>query len=267
MKKWETEGKANGVIVIVHGAMEHSGRYTWLVQKWLSAGYHVINGDLPGQGMTSRANRGHINSFEEYIDTVETWVNEAYTFGLPVFMLGHSMGGLVVIKMLQSREFNLAGVILSSPCFGTLINPPKMLDTISHVMNLVYPSYRRGTGITIDMATRNKEVIEFDLNDSLYVTSVSIRWYRELVKAMKDAFDFDEDFPDIPLLVMQAGDDKIVDRNMVREWFNYFPASEKHYKEWPNLYHEIFNEPEREDVFQYAKSFVEARLRNIGYII
>lgn len=267
MKKWETEGKAYGVIVIVHGAMEHSGRYNWLVQKWLSAGYHVIIGDLPGQGMTSRSNRGHINSFDEYLDTVETWVNEAYTFGLPVFMLGHSMGGLIVVKMLQSSEFNLAGVILSSPCFGTLVNPPKLLNSLSHVLNLVYPSYRRSAGITIDMATRNKEVIEFDLNDSLYVTTVSIRWYRELVKAMNDAFDFDEDFPDIPFLVMQAGDDKIVDRNLVREWFNYCPSSEKHYKEWPKLYHEIFNEPEREDVFQYAKTFVESRLRNIGYII
>ena len=85
--------------------------------------------------------------------------------------------------------------------------------------------------------------------------------------SMNDAFDFDEDFPDIPFLVMQAGDDKIVDRHLVREWFNYCPSSEKHYKEWPKLYHEIFNEPEREDVFQYAKTFVEARLRNIGYII
>ncbi len=267
MKKWEAEGKAYGVIVIVHGAMEHSGRYKWLVDRWLSEGYHVIIGDLPGQGLTSRANRGHINSFDEYIEEVDSWVNEAYTFGLPVFMLGHSMGGLIIINMLQMKEHNLAGVILSSPCFGTLVHPPKYLETMSRVLNLVYPTYKKPSGLTVQMATRNPEVIEFDLNDSLYVTSVSVRWYRELVKAMKEAFDFYEDFPDIPVLVMQAGDDKIVDKAMVREWFNYFPASEKHYKEWPKLYHEIFNEPEREDVFLYAKSFIEARLRNIGYIV
>ena len=267
MKKWEAEGKAYGVIVIVHGAMEHSGRYKWLIDRWLLEGYHVITGDLPGQGMTSRANRGHINSFDDYMNEVDSWVNEAYTFGLPVFMLGHSMGGLIIINMLQLKEYNLAGVILSSPCFGTLIHPPKFMDTMSKVLNLIYPTYKRPTGLTIELATRNPEVIEFDLNDSLYVTSVSVRWYRELVNAMRDAFDFDEDFPDIPVLVMQAGDDKIVDKAMVREWFNYFPASEKHYKEWPKLYHEIFNEPEREDVFLYAKSFIEARLRNIGYIV
>ena len=267
MKKWEAEGKAYGVIVIVHGAMEHSGRYKWLIDRWVSEGYHVIIGDLPGQGMTSRANRGHIQSFDDYINEVDSWVNEAYSFGLPVFMLGHSMGGLIIINMLQLKEYNLAGIILSSPCFGTLIHPPKLLDSMSKVLNLVYPTYKKPSGLTVEMATRNPEVIEFDLNDSLYVTSVSVRWYRELVNAMKDAFDFDEDFPDIPVLVMQAGDDKIVDKAMVREWFNYFPASEKHYKEWPKLYHEIFNEPEREDVFFYAKSFIEARLRNIGYIV
>lgn len=267
MKKWETEGKAHGVIIIVHGAMEHSGRYKWLIDKWLEAGYHVISGDLPGQGMTTRSNRGHINSFDEYIDVVESWVTEAYSFGLPVFMLGHSMGGLIIIRMLQMNDYNLAGIILSSPCLGTLIEPSKLGNSLSHIMNIVYPSYEREIGITPQMATRNQEVIDSDYNDTLYVTKVSVRWYRELVRNMREAFDFDEDFPDIPVLVMQAGEDKIVDKAMVREWFNYFPASEKHYKEWPKLYHELFNEPEREDVFEYAKSFLEARLRNIGYIV
>jgi lysophospholipase len=73
--------------------------------------------------------------------------------------------------------------------------------------------------------------------------------------------------PDIPLLVMQAGEDKIVDKKAVRKWFHQLDLSEMHYKEWPSLYHEIFNEPEREDVFFYAKEFVENRLRQLGYVV
>ena len=74
MWKWETEGDAKGVIVIIHGAMEHHGRYKWVTQMWLSAGYHVVTGDLPGQGMTTRAYRGHIDSFDEYLDEVKSWM-------------------------------------------------------------------------------------------------------------------------------------------------------------------------------------------------
>ena len=58
MWKWETEQEAKAVIVIIHGAMEHHGRYGWLIEMWRTSGYHVIMGDLPGQGMTSRAQRG-----------------------------------------------------------------------------------------------------------------------------------------------------------------------------------------------------------------
>ncbi|AOH56785.1 alpha/beta hydrolase [Peribacillus muralis] len=267
MWKWETDGDAKGVIVIIHGAMEHHGRYKWVTQMWLSAGYHVVMGDLPGQGMTTRAYRGHIDSFDEYLDEVKSWIEEAYEYSLPVFLLGHSMGGLISIRLLQEEEWDIAGVILSSPCLGLVTKPPKFLASISHGLNLVMPQFRVDSGLTPEMATRSSEVRECDRNDTLYITKVSVRWYRELSQAMKDAFEEIPDFQDVPLLVMQGGDDRIVNKKAVREWFNYNLASEKQYKEWPKLYHEIFNEPERDDVFQYALSFVENRLKILGYVI
>ena len=267
MWKWETDGDAKGVIVIIHGAMEHHGRYKWLTQMWLSAGYHVVMGDLPGQGMTTRAFRGHIDSFDEYLEEVKSWIEDAYDYSLPVFLLGHSMGGLIAIRLLQEEEWDIAGVILSSPCLGLMTHPPKYLTAISHGMNIVMPKFRVDTGLTPQMATRNSEIRESDTNDTLYITKVSVRWYRELVQAMKDAFEEIPEFQDVPLLMMQGGDDKVVNKKAVREWFNYNLASEKQYKEWPKLYHEIFNEPERDDVFQYALSFVENRLKILGYVV
>jgi lysophospholipase len=267
MWKWEADGNAKAVIIMIHGAMEHHGRYKWLSQMWRSAGYHVIMGDLPGQGMTTRAFRGHIESFDDYLKEVKSWIVEAYQYSLPVFLLGHSMGGLVAIRLLQEEDLDLAGVILSSPCLGLVTQPPRVLNGLSHVINLVYPKLRINANITPEIATRNLEVRDDDLNDSLYVTKVSVRWYRELVHAMKLAFEEIPNFQDVPLLLMQGGDDKVVDKRPVREWFNYNQCSEKQFKEWPHLYHEIFNEPEREDVFQYALGFVENRLKTLGYII
>jgi lysophospholipase len=117
------------------------------------------------------------------------------------------------------------------------------------------------------MATRNLDVREADVNDTLYITKVSIRWYRELAAAIKIAFEKIGDIQDVPMLAMQGGDDKIVNKSTVKDWFNGVPLSEKRFKEWPKCYHEIFNEPERDEVFEYAKDFVSSQLKAIGYIV
>ncbi|MCM3569678.1 alpha/beta hydrolase [Neobacillus mesonae] len=267
MWKWEAEGEAKAVIVIVHGAMEHHKRYGWLIEMWRSSGFHVIMADLPGQGMTTRASRGHIYSFDEYIIEVKDWIQAAYRYELPVFLIGHSMGGLIAIRMLQEEKLNIAGVILSSPCLGLIHKPPKFMELISHVLNIVFPTLRVNSGLTVQMATRNEDVREADSNDTLYVTKVSIRWFRELTEAIKQAFVNLEKIQDVPMLVMQGGDDKIVNKTDVKEWFNRVPLSEKRFKEWPKCYHEIFNEPERDEVFEYAKDFVLSQLKSLGYIV
>ncbi|WP_064092713.1 alpha/beta hydrolase [Rossellomorea aquimaris] len=267
MWKWETDQEAKAVIVIIHGAMEHHGRYGWLIEMWRASGFHVIMGDLPGQGMTSRSHRGHIDSFDEYIIEVKDWIQAAYAFDLPVFVIGHSMGGLVAVRFLQESHVNLAGVILSSPCLGLVKSPAKPVQLLSYGLNKFAPMVKFSSGLTIDMATRNADVREIDSNDSLYITKVSVRWYRELVHAIKLAFMNLTKMPDVPLLVLQAGEDKIVDKKAVKKWFNELSLSEMHYKEWPKCYHEIYNEPEREEIFEYSKTFIESRLKSIGYIL
>lgn len=261
MWKWETEvEKPKGVVIIVHGAAEHHGRYKWLAEMWKLSGYHVVMGDLPGQGTTTRR-RGHIQSFDEYILEVNEWVKEATRFGLPLFLLGHSMGGLILVRALQENSFNAQAVLLSSPCLGILYRPNKVIDLASKGLNIVAPSFKVESNLSIDLATRNKAVQEMDENDSLYVTKVSIRWYRELVKAMEVAHKQIDIFQDIPLFIMQGGEDKIVDKAAVKDWFNKVNILEKSYKEWKGLYHEIFSEPEREAVFERARQFFDAHCK------
>ncbi len=267
MWNWEPDGEAKGVIVMVHGALEHHRRYGWLIEMWRRAGFQVIMGDLPGHGLTTRSRRGHIDSFDEYITEVKDWIRTAYQFDLPVFLLGHSMGGLITIRLLQEMKLDLAGVILSSPCLGLVKKPGKLLNSLTHVLNVVAPEFRVDPGITVKIATRNAEVQDVDRTDTLYIDKVTVRWFRELDDAIKQAFEEIEITNDVPLLVMQGGDDKIVNKIAVKEWFNYAPLSEKRFKEWPKCYHEIFNDPEREEVFEYAKDFVYSQLKAIGYII
>lgn len=255
MKKWEA-ANAKGTVIIVHGTGEHMGRYQWLAEQWNKQHFHVIVGDLPGNG-NSPGKKGHVSSFQWYLDTVEKWYTEARKDRLPIFLLGHSLGGLIVIRALMERKLEVAGVILSSPCLG-LVNPPPLGKRVgAKLVHRVLPSVRADSGIKFDLVTRNEEIRKEYESDELLVLRVSVRWYQEMRKAMKKSFEEIKQFPNIPLLLMQAGDDLVVDKFASREWFNSLPLEEKAYKEWPVLYHEIFNEPERDKVFQHALNFAK----------
>ncbi|KMK77780.1 alpha/beta hydrolase [Alkalihalobacillus pseudalcaliphilus] len=243
---------ARATIVLIHGAGEHHGRYEWLAQKWNEHGIHVIMGDLPGQGKT-RGKRGHINQFSQYIDAVQEWVDEAKKFEQPIFILGHSMGGLVAIRyVMESKAKDIQGLLLSSPCLG-LFRPIKTSkDLASKVLNRLTPTLTVASGINSNHVTRDEQIRDQYVRDELRVTKVSVRWYQELHKNMHLATRYPEKMPDIPLAVLQAGDDKIVSKYAVRDWFDSLDVTEKYYKEWKGLYHEVFNEPEKEVVFRHA---------------
>jgi lysophospholipase len=251
---WKTKVEnPRGVIVMVHGAGEHHGRYEWLRKRFLSQGFHIVAGDLPGQGENPRK-RGHIDSFDEMIEAVSKWIDTAKAFHSPILIFGHSLGGLTVIRTLEEIQFKPRAILLSSPCLGLFFPPPQWLVKMVKPLNTWAPSFRltvkKSTGNSL--ATRNKDVLVRDASDPLMVKKVSIRWYFELEKAMNQAFKKADDFPDVPLFIFQAGSDKIVDKHAVKRWFEGLPIQRKYYKEWPGLYHEVFNEPERERIFQYA---------------
>ncbi|HEU5139305.1 MAG TPA: alpha/beta hydrolase [Bacillales bacterium] len=260
MWKWEAD-KARGVIVLVHGSGEHHGRYEWLINEWLTNGFHVIMGDLPGHGEAADR-RGHIDSFDEYIDSITVWVRKAESCGLPVFLFGHSLGGLAVIRTLTEKKLPVSAVILSSPCVGLKNPPPKSLQLFAKAVKSFASKWRvriKSSGAN-PSATRSEERLMKDELDPLILRKVSIGWYTQLEQALNLAFEKIDDFPDVPLLVMQAGEDKIVDKHKVNRWFNQIPVEDKTYKEWDGLFHEILNEPERKEVFDCALGFVEPHL-------
>lgn len=253
MGKWEVKN-AKGVVIIVHGTGEHIGRYDWLIKQWNNEGYHVVGDDLPGAGR-SPGKKGHIQSFQQYIDKVEAWYQKAETYKLPIFLFGHSLGGLIVIRTLIEKQLRVAAAILSSPCLK-LKSPPNPLQRVgAKLAHRIVPSLRASTKLTFDSVSRNEQLrVEYE-KDPLINSKVSIRWYQELEKAMKKSFQQVDQFPNVPLLILQAGEDLVIDKEGVKKWFHSLMIDAKVYKEWPNLYHEVFNEQERDEVFAYTVKF------------
>jgi lysophospholipase len=188
-------------------------------------------------------------------------VNEAKQYHLPIFLLGHSMGGLIIVRTLMEKNLPVEAVILSSPCLGIKCHPPMFLNVLTCVLNRFVPKMAFHSHLDPHMATRNKRRIEFDYNDSLLVEKVSVRWYRELVHAMKLAHHHPNKFKDLPLLVLQGGSDMIVEKYDVIKWLNRIANTDKTYKEFKGLFHDLFHEPEREEVFYYVKSFLNNQLQ------
>ncbi|GEL77938.1 alpha/beta hydrolase [Tenuibacillus multivorans] len=247
------------VIVVIHGAFEHSGRYDWVIDQLNHYGYHVVAGDLPGQGKT-KGKRGHIRSFQQYIDTVQTWINQAKDYQLPVFLLGHSMGGLTAIRTVQKGNVKVDGVILSSPALGMKNGLTRPLYYASKLLNVATPSMRFPTGIKSDIATRNEGYKAHDVSDPLFLRKVSVRWYHEFEKAIVAAFKDIKHYPNVPTLLLQGEIDHLVKVEAVKTWFNELDISEKTIKIWEGFYHEILNEPEREDVVMDIVNFIEHQI-------
>lgn len=168
MWKWETENNAKGVVVIVHNMLEHTGRYAYVITMLRRNGYHVIMGDLPGQGQTSRANKGQIKNFNEYHEHVLEWIKLANDYKLPTFVMGIGLGGLIILNLLEKVDrLPIEGMILFSPLLELQKNKTTRKDILISNIGKVSKDTRFKVNIEVEQLTRNEEIREETVNDGL----------------------------------------------------------------------------------------------------
>lgn len=256
--RW-TIAEARAAVVLVHGAGEHHGRYAHVAAYLNERGWDVYSGDLPGWGR-SRERKGHIDSFEQYLDTVRLWTEEALDASdkkRPVFLMGHSLGGLVATRFAQcyERRGELSGLILTSPCLELKLPIPAWKAQLAQWLDRVWPTLSMPNGITPDMVSRDTAVQTAYRTDPLNYAKVSVRWFQELHRSMERAWS-DRELLEIPVLVLQAGDDGVINADAV-ELFTSGIAGNASFHRFPGLRHEVLNEPEREQILQQMVAWME----------
>ncbi|MBI5975682.1 alpha/beta fold hydrolase [Staphylococcus canis] len=266
MWKWETDREAKGVIVIVHNMLEHTGRYAFVITQLRRSGYHVIMGDLPGQGQTSRMHKGQIEHFEVYHERVLEWLSIAEEYHLPIFMIGVGLGGLISVNLLEKIELRLEGLILLSPLLAFINNNQTRRHTLMSNIGDISKNAKFNFDIKYEDLTRNNEVLEDTYNDALMLKKVSYHWYQEVVQTMKLTFDNRENIKDIPLCIMCGSQDRISDIDVSATFSKQPQFSEVLFKVWDGLNHEIHNEPERDIVMKYILSFLNNRVYASGFL-
>lgn len=254
--------RPRAALVLVHGLCEHSGRYARPL-GYFGEDYACYAVDLRGHGL-SAGPRGHVDGFDAYLDDVEAALGVARQAhpGLAAFVIGHSMGGLVALLMgLLRPAVGLAGVIANAPALRThpALAPHPAVQALARLAAPLLPRLRRPTVIEPTLLTRDPEVIAAYASDPLVSRHVSLRWFTSYNEAQRQAWA-EVSRLRIPSLVMASGEDRLVDSAAVADWAARAPEGLVSAVRWPGLYHEAFNEPEQERVFERVRAFVEERL-------
>ncbi|MEJ7165365.1 alpha/beta hydrolase [Staphylococcus capitis] len=267
MWKWETEIDAKGVVVIAHNILEHTGRYAYVITMLRRNGYHVIMGDLPGQGQTSRANKGQIDDFNTYHENLLEWIKIANEYKIPTFVLGVGLGGLIVLNLLEKAELPIEGVMLLSPMLELRRTGKGRKNKIISNLGKMSKDTRFKVGISSQELTRNEEIIDEADNDGLMLKKVTYRWYNLIVEKMKETMDHIKDIKQLPALIMYGTEDKILETDAIIELKDKLASNELYFKAWNGLYHEIHNEPERDQVMRYVLTFLNNSVNTMGFVV
>lgn len=267
MWKWETEHDAKGVVVIVHNILEHTGRYAYVITMLRRNGYHVIMGDLPGQGQTSRANKGQLEHFDIYYETLIEWVRIANEYKIPTFVMGVGLGGLILLNVLEKTELPIEGMLLLSPLLEFKRNNKTRKNMLISNVGKGSKDARFKLGIETKDLTRNDEVIEETKQDGLMLRKVTYKWYNILLETMKDTVQHFKDIQSMPTLLMYGTEDKLLELRSFNELKNNLNTNEFYFKVWEGFYHEIHNEPERDQVMRYVLTFLNNSVNTMGFIV
>jgi len=255
-----------GTLTIVHGLAEHSGRYAETAIAFARSGWAVYAPDLRAHGYSDdppKAGRVHVRKFEDYfldVDAVNALAGERHP-GLPQVLLGHSMGGLIAICYVLAGRGRLSGVVISSPALGTHpdFQPPWLLRKLVGILSRIAPRLRLPSELDVDAISRDPAVVRAYQDDPLVSDKVSARWYAEILKSMRTAMQAAPSLQ-VPMLLMQSGADRLVDPDAPRRWSQAAPAGQVDLMIWDGLYHEMFNEPEKDRIREHVRAWLDERL-------
>lgn len=256
---WLTEVTPRAAIALVHGLGEHSGRYQHVAAHFNRAGYIVQSFDLRGHGKTPGP-RGHVRSIEvilQDIDLLLEKIAQAYP-GLPRFLYGHSPGGILVLFYALRYKRDLSGVIATSPGLATALQEQKTKIMLARVLGAVLPRVSLSTGLNANMISRDPQVVQAYIADPLVHDRTSLG----LGKGMLDMIDWVMAHPqefEYPLLLAHGTNDQIAYPRGSQEFARLVPGNVT-LKLWEGLWHDIHNEPEKEQVLQYLLGWMDQQL-------
>ncbi|MGD0756718.1 MAG: lysophospholipase [Bacteroidales bacterium] len=243
------------VIIFVHGIGEHIHRYDHWAALFNKEGIGFTGVDLPGHGR-SDGNRGDIKSYallEEMIDILIKGCNQTFP-GCPVYIYGHSLGGGIVLDYLLRRNPKIRGAIVTSPYLRLAFEPPKIKLVIASVMKHLLPGLIQPTGLNADHLSHDKDIVEKYKTDPLVHGKISVRLFDDSLASAKYSLAHASELK-IPVLMLHGSDDMLTSPEGSLEFAGKTKMVEL--KIWDGGYHELHNEPFKDEVFKYIMDWIK----------
>ncbi|GAB07736.1 alpha/beta fold hydrolase [Gordonia amarae] len=245
-----------GVVVIVHGLGEHGRRYGHVVDALTGAGFVVAVPDHLGHGR-SDGKRLRINSFADYTGDIGTVLDAVRIEGLPTFLLGHSMGGCIALDFALDHQERLTGLVLSGPAVVPGSDMPPILVTLAPILGRIVPGLPSKALRAASISRDPKVVADYDADPLVVRSPIPAGLGGAMISTMQS---FPKRLPSlrIPLLVMHGGKDVLAEPDGSRMVEKLAGSSDKTLIIYDELFHEIFNEPERDTVIATAVDWLSA---------
>lgn len=252
VRDWAPTGDHRATVVLVHGLAEHSGRYERTGSLLAEAGFHVRGFDLIGAGASGGA-RWDIDDWTRFHAQIQSHIEWARAQGKPVVLLGHSLGGNLVVGYVLSDRPQPDLLVCSAPAFGGGAGWQRALAPISArlIPKLAVPSALKG-----EQLSRDPAVGEAYFADPLVHTSATSRLGAALFKAMGEITEGASNIS-IPTLVLHGGSDTIVPPQSTA-FLADLPGIER--RLYPELRHELFNEPEGPELVAEVVEWIKDKL-------
>jgi alpha-beta hydrolase superfamily lysophospholipase len=253
---WLPEGKPKAVLLVAHGLAEHSGRYKNLVDYFVPKGYAVYSFDYRGHGK-SEGMRAYVDRFDDYLTDLKTFFDmvRKENKNAKIFLFGHSLGGTIVTAYAVEHQEELAGLILSGSSLVPSTSVSPALLAMAGIISALLPKM----GVTLldaSAISRDKAVVDAYVNDPLvFRGKVPARTGAELARMWKQ---LPEQMPKIklPILIMHGFADQLANPAGSKLLYERVSSKDKTLKLYDNCYHEICNEPEREQVFMDMQTWL-----------
>lgn len=255
-RAWKIENP-KAVIVLIHGFGEHSGRYAHLADFFNKNGYSVYALDNRGHGK-SEGKRGHTPKYEAYLDDIEVFLDYVHTQNknMEIYLYGHSMGGNLVLNYLLRRKPAVKGVIVTGPWIQLAFEPKPILVTIGKLMRSIVPTFTQNSGLQQEHISKDPKVVEAYKQDPLVHGNISAAASLGLLEAASFLNTYAGEVT-VPLLIMH-GEDDLITSQPASEALAHRLKGKVTYKKWEGMYHEIHNEPQQLEVFNYTLGWMEA---------
>ena len=256
---WRPVGPARAVVINVHGLGDHSGLYPTLVAHFRGRGIAVHAMDLRGNGR-SGGQRAYVERWEEYREDLRRFVGlvREEERGHPLFLVGNSLGGLIVLDYVLHHPEGLRGVVAASPPLGRLGVPAPLL-ALGRALSRVWPRFSVRTGMDLSGLARDPVVAQTVLADPLFHRLGTARLSTEVVAAIARVQAAAPAFP-LPVLVLHGSADRMVPPDGSREFVARVGHPDRELREYAGAFHVLFADLDHERVLTDVERWIEARL-------